>query len=225
VVEMPMRLPRALTLIALALLGGAASGADVSPTPAPPEATMTLDEALRARRSVRDFAPEPLARADLDQVLFAAQGITGAQDRQRTVPSAGALHPLEVYVVVGSVEGLAPGVYHYVHAQGILEPGIRGDLRQALCGVALGQECVCEAPASLVITAVYERTTRKYGRRGERYVHIEVGHVAQNVYLQAAALRLGTVSVGAFEDQAVKGLLGASEDPLLIMPLGHPSTP
>ena len=144
----------------------------------------------------------------------------------RAAPSAGALYPLEVYVVIGKggVVGLEPGIYHYNPHTHALELIKEGDYRDELCAACLGQPWVGKAPVSIVITAIYERTMVKYGKRGIRYVHIEVGHVGQNVYLQAVALGLGTVAVGAFYDEEVRKVLGVSENehPLYVMPVGVP---
>ncbi len=196
----------------------------ITPLPSPPTegASVSLDQVLRDRRSVRDFADRPLETSQTSSLLWAAQGITGSAEHYRTVPSAGALHPLELYLVAGMVEGLDPGVYHYRIADGALDLIVAGDKRADLCQAALRQDSICSAPASVVIAADYQRTTRKYRQRGQRYVHIEVGHVAQNIYLQATALGLGTVSIGAFDDDAVQGILGIRWEPLLIMPVGWP---
>ncbi len=193
--------------------------------PSPPEDPMSFDSLLRSRRSVRRYTDQPVTHQQLSSLLFAAQGITGQAAHERTLPSAGALHPLEIHLVVGAVEGLAPGVYHYDALSAELELVVEGDHRRALCMAALGQDSVCDAPLSLVIGAVYGRTTRKYGERGRRYVHMEVGHAAQNLYLQAGALGLGTVSVGAFHDDRVRGLLATEVVPLLVMPVGVPAGP
>lgn len=183
---------------------------------------VSVEEALAARRSVRAYEEAPLKLEEVAQLLWAAQGVT-AEWGARTAPSAGATYPLEIYVVVGEVERLEAGVYHYLADEHMIERAKAGDLRAKLSAAALGQEWVRAAPVSLVIAASYERTTRRYGERGKRYVHIEVGHVGQNVYLQAQALNLGTVMVGAFDDDDVKKLLGIEEEPLAIMPVGRPA--
>jgi len=180
-----------------------------------------VEKALATRRSVRVYEEASLTLEDVAQLLWAAQGIT-AEWGGRAAPSAGATYPLEVYVVAGEVEGLQPGVYRYLPDSHSVELIKEVDLRAELSSAALGQEWVRTAPASLVIAAAYGRTTRQYGERGERYVHMEVGHVGQNVYLQAAALALGTVMVGAFDDAEVKELLETDEEPLAIMPVGRP---
>lgn len=185
------------------------------------ESQTSVEQALQARRSVRDYAPGALNLAQVGQLLWAAQGVTNAAGH-RTAPSAGALYPLEVYLVAGEVEGMAAGVYQYVPGEHELLRIASGDVRRRLAEAALGQIWVKDAPAVLVITAVYERTTVKYGERGVRYVHMEVGHAAQNVYLQAETLDLGTVFVGAFYDEEVSHVLGLGEEeaPLGLMPVG-----
>jgi SagB-type dehydrogenase family enzyme len=156
------------------------------------------------------------------QLAWAAQGVTETRGR-RTAPSAGALYPLELLVVAGSVEGLEPGVYRYRPSGHSLLELTRGDVRAALAAAALGQEWMADAPCVLVLGAVYERTTGKYGARGERYVHIEVGLAAQNTQLQATALGLGSVVVGAFDDGRVRTRLGLGSDerPLALLPVGR----
>ncbi|HID91006.1 TPA: SagB/ThcOx family dehydrogenase, partial [Candidatus Bathyarchaeota archaeon] len=136
------------------------------------ESDVSIEEALLRRRSVRSYRDEPMTLQEVSQLLWAAQGITDPRGF-RTAPSAGALYPLVLYVVVGNVEGLEKGVYRYgPHKHGIVKV-LDGDRRAELAGAALGQEWVKNGAIDLVITAVYERTTRKYGDRGIRYVHME----------------------------------------------------
>jgi SagB-type dehydrogenase family enzyme len=186
---------------------------------------MSLEEAILERRSRRDFKDSPLTLAEVSQIVWAAQGITD-DTGLRAAPSAGALYPLDLYLVVGEqgVEGLGEGVYHYLPQSHSLELALQGDVRQALARLSLDQTFIAEAPLSLVITAEYERTAKKYGERGARYVHMEAGHVGQNVYLQAEALGLGTVTVGAFQDEKIAQALNLppSYRPLYVMPIGHP---
>jgi SagB-type dehydrogenase family enzyme len=183
---------------------------------------MSLEQTLRQRRSVREYGRNALSLDDIAQLLWAAQGIT-ARSGFRTAPSAGALHPLEIFVVAGAVEDLSPGVYVYRPRDHELRRVASGDVRKPLASAAVGQRWVRRAPAVLVIAGVYERTTRKFGQRGHRYVHMEVGNVAQNVYLQATARHLGTVFVGAFRDAEVQQVLSLPSDhsPLGLMPIGH----
>lgn len=182
----------------------------------------SVEKALLGRRSVRDYRDEPLTLAEIGQILWAAQGVT-SPDGLRTAPSAGALYPLELYVVAGNVRGLAPGIYRYRPQTHTLAPMLAGDRRGELCAAALHQEAIKTAPASLVLSAVVARTTGKYGKRGVRYVYMDHGHAAENVYLQAVALDLGTVLIGAFDDDGVRRVVSLSpeEEPLSIMPVGR----
>jgi SagB-type dehydrogenase family enzyme len=185
---------------------------------------VSLEEALSLRRSVRDYSGEPLALEDLAQLLWAAQGTTAAWGG-RTAPSAGGLYPLELYVAVGEVVGLEPGVYRYAPDDHKLVTVAGGDVRTQLSEAALGQSSVRQGAVVLAISAVYLRVTEKYGERGVMYAHMEAGHAAQNVYLQAAALNLGAVTVGAFDDGEVGKILGltAEAQPLYLMPVGMPA--
>ncbi len=183
---------------------------------------LSLEEAIHDRISRRSFKDQGLSLAQAGQLLWSAGGLgaVGAAGVSRAAPSAGATYPLELYLVAGKVEGLAPGLYHYVHRAHALAMLQRGDLRAKLARACLGQEMVAQAPLSIVLVAHYERTTRRYGERGYRYVYMEAGYVSQNIYLQAEALQLGTVAVGAFDDAAVKEILAVEGAPLLLMPVG-----
>ncbi len=194
-------------------------GDEVSvPLPTPrSQGPLSLEETLARRRSVREFADTPLTLAELGQLLWAAQGLTH-EAGLRTAPSAGALYPLEVYVV------MREGVYRYDPARHRLIVHARGDARPALHAAALSQDAVRRAPATIVIAAVYARTARKYGEeRAPRYVHLEAGHAAQNVLLQAVALGLGAVPIGAFYDDEVARVLAlpAEYAPLYLIPVGR----
>ena len=217
-----------LSLLALALpmaVGhGLAIGSDGIALPEPSvDGTVPVEQALLRRRSVREFASEPLSLPAVSQLLWAAQGVTDP-DGKRSAPSAGALYPLEVHLVAGAVSGLRPGVYRYDPGEHKLEIRAEGDARARVASAALDQDWVADAPAILVITAVYGRTARKYGERSARYVHIEAGHAAQNVYLQAVALGLGTTLVGAFRDPELAAAveLPSREKPLALLPVGKP---
>lgn len=177
----------------------------------------SIEETLNKRRSVRDYKTGPLSLQQVSQLLWSA---SGKNLYRRTAPSAGAAYPLEIYLVVGEVEGLKPGIYHYSPSRHSLEMTKGHDVRSRLSRAALGQGMVEEAPVNIIIAADYGRTTGHYGQRGNRYVQMEVGHVGQNVSLQAIALSLGTVMIGAFGDKEVKELLGIDEEPLYIIPVG-----
>jgi SagB-type dehydrogenase family enzyme len=200
----------------------------MNPVSLPPPATqgaLSVEQAIARRRSLRRYSPQALTLAQLGQVLWACQGLTSGQ--KRAVPSAGATYPLEVHVVVGKggVEGLEEGIYGYRPEGHALHLLTDGDKRAELATAALNERFLWEAPVDLVVCAIYERTTEHYGNRGERYVHFEVGHLGQNAHLQALALGLGTVMVGAFDDEQVSRVLGLEEDtrPLYIMPVGRPA--
>ncbi len=229
-----------LVLTVLLALGCACSSPEPTlspttpPTPTPAAVTtvqlpeprlkskVSLEEALLKRRSIREYANLPLTLEDVSQLLWAAQGIT-TEWGGRTAPSAGALYPLEVYLAVGNVENLAAGVYKYKPERHELVKVRDDDVRGELAEAALGQNWVREAAIDIVIAAVYERTTKKYGDRGVKYTHMEAGHAAQNIYLQAAALDLGMVTIGAFYDDRVKDILGMpkNESPLYVIPVGR----
>jgi len=182
---------------------------------------ISIEKALLERRSIRDYKDKALTLAEVSQLLWAAQGITDPRGF-RTAPSAGALYPLELYVVVGNVIDLPKGIYKYDPHKHELVKTVEGDKRTELCNAALRQPWVKKAAASLVFCAIYKRITTKYGERGIRYVHMEVGHAAQNVHLQAVSLNLGTVVIGAFNDDGVKKVINMPKDetPLYIMPVG-----
>ena len=204
-------------LTAMLHLGGAALTDKLSALPAArKEGKMSLEETLSKRRSVRRFSPAPLTREQIAQLCWSAQGVSDPPTGYRTAPSAGALYPLELYVVTSEA------VEHYAPRRHGLEKHLQGDLRQKLQAAALGQRSVGEAPATFAITAVVSRTRPKYGPRAERYVMIEVGHAAQNLLLQAVAMDLGAVPIGAFHDQQVAEILSlpAGEIPLYLIPVG-----
>lgn len=191
---------------------------------------MTVEEALQRRRSVRQYAAEPLMLAEIAQLCWAAYGVTRPipnaprlRGGLKTAPSAGGRYPLEVYVVAGNVTGLEPGVYNYRPETHELWLVVAGDRREK---VDNGQGMVVAAPATIVYSAVFERNTSRYGTRGrERYVCMDLGHSAENVCLQAVALGLGTCPIGAFVDTELKAACGMtkSEEPLYILPVGRPA--
>jgi SagB-type dehydrogenase family enzyme len=183
---------------------------------------VSIEQSLLGRRSIRSYTGDLLTLPEVAQLLWAAQGVTDPTGF-RTAPSAGALYPLELYVVAGDVRDLSPGVYRYEPLEHGLVRTMEGDKRVELADAALGQDFVGEGAIIIVFTAVYERTTGKYGDRGIRYVHMEVGHAAQNLCLQAAAMDLGVVTVGAFYDEEVGQLLDlpGDEQPLYVIPVGR----
>ncbi len=183
------------------------------------EGEVSVEEAIAGRRSRRSYQDEELTLEEVSQLLWAAQGITKGVNR--AAPSAGGTYPLELFLVVGKVEGMNPGVYRYLPGENSLVREKEGDIRNDLAVAALGQNFIAEAPVDIVFTAIYERTTQVYGERGIMYVHMEAGHAAENVYLECESLGLGTVVVGAFHDDQVKKVLDLEKGvPLYIMPVG-----
>lgn len=183
---------------------------------------VSVEQALRERRSVRSYKDDPLDISEISQILWSAQGITSRQGF-RTAPSAGALFPLELYLIAGNVKNLPAAIYKYTPRDHALLEIVSGDRRSDLSRAALRQGSIKKAPAVILFCAVYERTTGKYGQRGIRYVHMEVGHAAQNICLQAIALGLHTAVIGAFHDAEVKKIakLPAEEQPLYFVPVGR----
>lgn len=190
--------------------------------------SISVEEALAKRRSIREYAEKSLTIEQVMQLLWAAQGITHRQYGFRTAPSAGGTYPLEIYLVTkpSGVERLEAGIYRYEPRDHRLIERIRGDFSRQLMAAALDQEWIGSAPVNFVITAVFDRTTGRYGERGVRYVWQETGHAAQNIYLQAVALGLGNVVVGAFHDAEVQRILELSdqEKPAYVIPVGVPRT-
>jgi len=181
----------------------------------------SLEQLLAQRRSIREFPDSTLSLAETGQLLWAAQGISHAQG-YRTAPSSGALYPLELYVVAGHVKGLSKGIYHYQPGPHHLVKTGDDDVRAALAEAAVSQTWIEDAAAIFVFAADYDRTTGKYGDRGIRYVHMEVGYASQNLFLQTEALGLATVPVGAFNDETVARVLHmpGNLQVLLMMPVG-----
>lgn len=181
------------------------------------EGQVSVEEAINKRRSVRAFSNKEISAEDISQLLWACQGITDKVKALRASPSAGALYPLEVYLVKKD------GIFHYLPSGHRIERVSSRDVRQALAEASYNQRYVADAPVDIVICAVYERVMSKYNERGVRYTDMEAGHAAQNVFLQAVALGLDSVPVGAFGDVTISKILGLSSDikPLYILPVGY----
>ncbi|MEM3030733.1 MAG: SagB/ThcOx family dehydrogenase [Candidatus Micrarchaeia archaeon] len=197
-------------------------GAPVVALPPPAPSNASFESALLARRSVRDYTNESISPGELSALLFAAQGIS---DGKRTAPSAGGLYPLELYVLVSRVEGIAPGAYHYNNRNNSLELVAAGDYREKIASVAAGQPWVGNAAVVIVFAAIKERTTSKYGARGVEYVWLEAGHASENLLLQAAALGLGAAPIGAFNEGEGGRLLNLSdgEEVIYLNIVGRPA--
>ena len=209
----------------LGLLGMKMGHASI-PLPKPSlDGKVSVEKAIKERRTIRDFKDRPLPFTHLSQLLWAAQGITDLKEGKRAAPSAGALYPLDIYVIAGEkgVKGMEAGVYHYLPKTHSVLPISKGDRRKEIASASLWQMWMAKAPVIFIITAEYKRITWKYGERGIRYSLIEVGHVGQNLFLQAEALGLGAGIVGAFNDLEVSKVAGfpSKHEPLLIMPVGY----
>jgi SagB-type dehydrogenase family enzyme len=188
-----------------------------------------LWEILSKRRSERDFQSQPVAAQQVSQLLWAAQGITAEQYgyKFRTVPSAGALYPVETYLVVNDVEGISQGVYHYNVPEHCLEQLKEGDYRVTIARAALDQKIGYDANLVFVWTAVLERCKWKYKQRAFRYIYLDAGHIAQTVALAAVALELGSCQIAALYDEEVNDLLGVDgneETAIYLTVVGHPKT-
>lgn len=187
------------------------------------DGSISLEAAISRRRSVRRYSAASLNLGEVSQLLWAAQGVTHPEG-YRTVASAGALYPLETYVLVGRVDGLHSGVFRYSPADHQLTMTAKGDRWGKLWSTVFANREVKESAAVIVFTARYDRIVNKYGAGSERFVHMEVGHAVQNVYLQAVALNLATVVVGSFVDTEVSAIVGCpkAELPMVLMPVGRP---
>jgi len=187
------------------------------------DGNISLESVLSRRRSVREYKKEPLSIEQMSQLLWAAQGITGSGNR-KTAPSAGALYPLEVLVSADNVTGLESGIYRYSPVDHKLILIVEGLFNSQLSDAGLSQSAIADAPVCIIITAVFDRITGRYGDRGINYAYVEAGHVCQNVLLQAVALDLGAVPIGAFTDKDMSELLklDKKETPIYIIPVGVP---
>ena len=192
--------------------------------PPPPRRDASLLESLIfRRRSRRSFSSRPVSREALSLLLWAVQGVTSPEGF-RTAPSAGALYPLEVFIICGPLPEFPAGVYHYRPETHTLARQASGDCRAELARAAWDQDFIAVAPVTFLIAADFRRTTAKYGRRGVQYVFLEAGHAAQNLYLAVERWGLGTVAVGAFREDTVRRLAGMNTEwtPIYLLPVGYP---
>ncbi len=184
------------------------------------KSNISVEEAIYNRKSIRNFMDEQLSLKDFSQLLYSSQGIT--EGTHRVVPSAGALYPLEIYAAVEDVENITPGLYHYIPHKHSIEYIAGGSIKPNIPSIAYNQLWIKDSAADIIIAADYSRTESKYRKMAEKYVHMEVGHASQNVYLQAYALGLGTTIVGGFDNKKMKELMGIPYMPLAILPIGKP---
>lgn len=193
-----------------------------------PNQPMSLDRTLKQRKSIRDFQQKPISKNQLSYLLWASTGIQRIEDGYefRTAPSAGALYPIETYVIVNDIRKLEAGVYHYSVRTHQLEQLKQGELRQEIATAALGQEMCARAAAVFVWSAIFERCKWKYGQRAYRYIYLDAGHIAENLALASVSLNLGCCEVGALYDNQVNAILridGTEESVLCMAAVGIPS--
>jgi SagB-type dehydrogenase family enzyme len=189
------------------------------------ESGVPIWSAMTARRSVRSYSAEPLTEGELSQLAWAACGVSDEGRSLRTAPSAGALFPYETYLLAGSIKGLPEGIYRYDPEDHALQKLFSGDFREEFVAAALGQKWALPCPATFIWTAIPKRCSARYGPRAARYVNLDIGYVAENVSLAAAALGLGACSIGAFYDDLMNALIGADgvrELVVLAVSIGHP---
>jgi len=195
-------LSRLAALVLLAAFAGTACAAEPTLVSLPAPDTLgkaTLANSISERRSVREYAPGALTLAEVSQLMWCAQGITGGDERHRAVPSARAVHPLQVRLEARRVEGLAPGLYVYRHKEHALALVAAGDQKAAGMGAA-GQPCVDAAAAVICVAGDSTLAAAKFGRNAARWLGMEAGFVVQNVYLTCTSLGLGTVMVGGYDE-------------------------
>lgn len=181
---------------------------------------LSLEETLQQRRSIREYTQDKLSKEDIAQLLWAAQWLNNTE--KRTAPSAGATYPMEIFIAIDKAEKLDPGIYHYNNYENTLEQISKWQVGDKLSMSALGQDPIKDAAANIIITADFERTTSVYWSRWNRYVYMEAGHISQNIYLQAESLDIGTVAIGAFDDEDIQNILWVDEyQPVYIMPIGY----
>ena len=201
-----------------------------------PNQTMSLDQTLRQRKSIRDFLARPISKDQLSYLLWASTGIQRIEDGYesgflqsggpRTAPSAGALYPIETYVIVNDVRNLDAGVYHYSIQAHQLEQLKQSGFREEIAAAALGQGMCGAAAVVFAWSAVFERCKWKYGQRAYRYIYLDAGHISENLALAAVSLNLGSCEIGALYDDHVNSILGidgTDESVLCMAVVGAPA--
>jgi SagB-type dehydrogenase family enzyme len=202
-------------MFAMLLIGQ--GGGEMIKLPEPKFTNASIEECIETRRSIRSFKNESLPTQEIANILWAAQGITDEKSGFRSAPSAGATYPLEIFIAKKD------GLFRYIPETNALKQEMKRDLRKDIAKAALSQMFIAEASLVIVITAIFDRTTWRYGQRGIRYIYNEVGHCAQNIHLEAVALKLGSVPIGAFDDKKLKQILELKDEEVLyIIPVGYP---
>ena len=195
--------------------------------PPVPNGSTSIDEALKRRKSIRQFSTKSLNEKQLSYLLWASTGVQRQEGEHefRTAPSAGALYPIETYLVVSSVEDIPQGVYHYSIGSHALEELNAGDFRRAITIAAMGQRMCMEATVVFIWTAIFQRSKWKYGQRAYRYVYLDAGHIAENLALSATSIGIGSCHIAAIFDDEVNEILGvdgSDESAIYMTVLGWP---
>jgi SagB-type dehydrogenase family enzyme len=191
------------------------------------ETTLSFIEVLQQRKSIRAFSPQPLSQVELGFLLWASTGIQRVEHGYefRTAPSAGALYPIETYAAANNIEGLERGIYHYNIKNHLLEEIRLGNFGDAIAHAALGQQICSAASVVFIWTAIFERSKWKYGQRAYRYIHLDAGHIAENLALSAASINCGSCQIGAFYDDEINSIVeidGTRESAICLSAIGHP---
>ncbi|MFP4458029.1 MAG: SagB/ThcOx family dehydrogenase [Candidatus Zixiibacteriota bacterium] len=209
-----------ISFIVLVLMG--CYGQQITTLPDPSfDGEVSLEKALKQRRSRRNFEDKSMTIHQAGQLLWAAYGISLQSRQFHTAPSAGATFPSELYLIARDIEGLEAAIYHYKPKNHSLELIKKGDYSRQLQEIALNQKTIIEAQCNIIIAADFDRTMDHYSERGRQYVYQESGHIGQNIYLQAEAIGLGTVAIGAFDENKIKELIDSEFTPIYIFPIGN----
>lgn len=183
--------------------------------------SFSVEKALAQRRSVRSYKQGKLTLSEIGQLLWSAQGITEPNRKLRTAPSAGAIHPLQMYLVVREADGISPGLFSYEPNGHKLVTLKTANLYPQITARATRQTFIGTSGIMLIFAADLEKILPRYKEKAERYTYMEIGHASQNVHLQCESLGLGTVCVGAFNEAELKSILEIDENPYYLMPVGR----
>lgn len=195
--------------------------------PDPNEISKTsLDNCLKKRKSIREFSDKPITLKQLSYLLWASTGIQRNEHGFdfRTAPSAGALYPIETYLVINNVKDLSNGVYHYSIKDHTLEELKLGEYGIKTANAALGQDMCAKAAVVFIWTAIFQRSKWKYRQRAYRYIYLDAGHIGENLALASTSLDLGSCQIGALFDEEVNeivGVDGTSESSIYMSVVGN----
>ena len=193
-----------------------------------PSEKLALVDAIKKRKSIRDFDDKPVSKDILSYLLWSCTGIVRQEHgyQFRSAPSAGALYPIETYLVVNNVEELQEGMYHYGISGHELEVLKKGSFGEAVCRAGLDQVMCAESSVVFIWSAIFDRSKFKYGQRAYRYVYLDAGHIAENLALAAVSIGLGSCQIGALYDDEVNDLIdidGTRESVIYMSVVGYPA--